>query len=140
MTDSFQLHGQLAKDTIEVARWDLSRVLLMNDSTYPWLILVPERLGLRDFHDLDPADLAAMTGEIVRASKSLVAAFKPDKMNVAALGNQVPQLHIHVIARYKDDPAWPGPVWGVRPAEAYDEAALAERLALLQQSFEAVAS
>jgi diadenosine tetraphosphate (Ap4A) HIT family hydrolase len=139
MVDTFQLNGQLAKDTVEVARWQLSRVLLMNDSTYPWLILVPERPGMRDFHDLAPADLTVMTGEIVRASKALESAFNPDKLNVAALGNQVPQLHIHVIARFTGDPAWPGPVWGVRPAEAYGEAARAERLALLRRSFEAVA-
>jgi diadenosine tetraphosphate (Ap4A) HIT family hydrolase len=139
MNDTFQLHGQLAKDTVEVARWELSRVLLTNDSTYPWLILVPERVGLRDFHHLAPADLPVMTGEILRASKALESAFQPDKMNVAALGNQVPQLHVHVIARFIGDPAWPGPVWGVQPAVAYGEAALAERLALLRRSFEAVA-
>jgi diadenosine tetraphosphate (Ap4A) HIT family hydrolase len=139
MNDTFQLHGQLAKDTVEVARWGLSRVLLTNDSTYPWLILVPERVGLRDFHHLAPADLPVMTHEILRASKALESAFKPDKMNVAALGNQVPQLHVHVIARFTGDPAWPGPVWGVQPAVPYGEAALAERLALLRRSFEAVA-
>ena len=135
MVDTFQLHGQLAKDTVEVARWTLSRVLLVNDSTYPWLILVPERPGLRDFHHLAPADLPVMTGEIVRASKALESAFKPDKLNVAALGNQVPQLHVHVIARFRGDPAWPGPVWGVHPAKPYDDDALAERLALLRKSF-----
>ena len=139
MVDTCQLNGQLAKDTVEVARWALSRVLLVNDSTYPWLILVPERPGLRDFHDLAPADLPVMTGEIVRASKALEHAFEPDKLNVAALGNQVPQLHVHVIARFRGDPAWPGPVWGVHPARAYDDAALAERLALLRRSFGAVA-
>ncbi len=132
MAEDFQLHERLAEDTVEVARWTLSRVLLMNDSHYPWLVLVPQRSGLRDFDDLAEADLPVMTGEILRASRLLKAAFRPDKMNVAALGNQVPQLHLHVIARFTADAAWPGPVWGVRPPEPYTPEALAERLALLR--------
>ena len=134
MTEDFELHERLAADTVELERWPLSRVLLMNDSHYPWLILVPQRPGLRDFDELAEADLPLMTAEILRASRRLKAAFRPDKMNVAALGNQVPQLHIHVIARFMQDPAWPGPVWGVRPAAPYGEQALAERLALLRGS------
>ncbi len=132
MSDDFQLHEKLAADTLEVARWPLSLVLLMNDATYPWLILVPRRDGLRDFHDLADADLPAMTGEIVRASRLLQDSFQPHKINVAALGNQVPQLHVHVIARFTDDAAWPGPVWGVVPAAPYAPAALEERLKLLR--------
>ena len=132
MAEDFQLHERLAEDTVEVARWTLSQVLLMNDSHYPWLVLVPQRSGLRDFDDLAEADLPVMTGEILRASRLLKAAFRPDKMNVAALGNQVPQLHLHVIARFTADAAWPGPVWGVRPPEPYAPDALAERLALLR--------
>ena len=132
MTDDFQLHEKLAADTIEVERWTFSRVLLMNDSHYPWLILVPQRPGLRDFDDLAEADLPVMTEEILRASRLLKTAFRPDKMNVAALGNQVPQLHIHVIARFTKDAAWPGPIWGVQPAKPYTDAELTERLALLR--------
>ncbi len=131
----FELHPQLAADTIEVERWDCCRVLLMNDATYPWLILVPQRTGLRDFHQLATADLSLATAEIVRASRALEQLFQPAKLNVAALGNQVPQLHIHVIARFEDDPAWPKPVWGVTPAVPYDEGALAERLAALRGAF-----
>lgn len=131
----FDLHPQLAADTIEVARWDCCRVLLMNDATYPWLILVPQRPDLRDLHDLAPADLALATAEIVRASQALERLFQPVKINVAALGNMVPQLHIHVIARFEEDPAWPQPVWGVAPAEPYGAGALAERLEALRGAF-----
>jgi len=132
---AFELDPKLAADTAEIERWDLCCVLLMNDANYPWLILVPARVGLRDFHDLAAADLPVMTAEIVRASKTLEALFKPIKLNVAALGNQVPQLHIHVIARRSDDPAWPKPVWGAVPAEAYDDAARAARIAQLREAF-----
>ena len=131
----FQLDQKLAKDTVAVDRWDLCRVLLMEDANYPWLILVPERPGLRDFHDLAPADLPAMSAEIVRASKALQALFDPVKLNVAALGNQVPQLHLHVIARRADDPAWPKPVWGAAPALAYGDDARTERIASLREAF-----
>lgn len=134
MTD-FVLDPTLAKDTVPLEEWALCRVLLMNDARYPWLILVPARPGLRDFHDLAPADLALATGEITRASKALQALYDPVKLNVAALGNLVPQLHIHVIARFKDDAAWPKPVWGVHPAKPYGEAALNERIDDLRGAF-----
>ncbi len=92
----------------------------MNDSQYPWLILVPRYSNLRDLHDLSKVQLAEVMEEVRLVSDILVEEFKAFKINVAALGNMVPQLHIHVIARYEDDPAWPGPVWGVHPAKAYD--------------------
>lgn len=133
MTD-FELHERLAADTIEVEHWALSSVLLMNDSSYPWLVLVPRRPGLRDFHDLAPDDLPAMTAEIVRASRLLQDSFRPIKINVAALGNQVPQLHVHVIARFESDPAWPGPVWGVVPPAPYGPEALEDRLVMLREA------
>ena len=129
MTETFALHPQLAADTVEVARGACCRVLLMNDATYPWLILVPQRSGLRDFHDLAGADMAAAVAEIGAASRALQALYAPDKINVAALGNMVPQLHIHVIARHTNDAACPQPVWGVVPAMPYEAAALAARLA-----------
>src|SRR5690606_17727887 len=121
MTDVFTLDPRLRADTTELARWDLSLVLLMHDANYPWLILVPQRPGLRDIHDLVPPDLLRLSAEIVRASNLLIGLFpeggKPDKMNVAALGNQVSQLHVHVIARFANDPAWPKPVWGAVPPQ-----------------------
>lgn len=115
----FRLHERLAADTVEIACWPLCRVLLMNDRAYPWLILVPERDALKDLHDLAPADHVQAMAEIARASHALVMLYRPIKVNVAALGNVVPQLHIHVIARFAADPAWPKPVWGVRPTEPY---------------------
>ena len=134
----FRLHERLAAETLEVARWPLCRVLLMNDQAYPWLILVPEREGLKDLHDLDLADHGAVMAEIGRAARALQRLFTPDKINVAALGNVVPQLHIHIIARFTTDPAWPRPVWGVRPPEPYEPAAARETLARLADAFAAV--
>lgn len=115
----FELHPRLAADTVEVCRLPLSRVLLMDDARFPWLILVPERTGARELHRLDPADRARLMDEIVRASTALEALFSPDKLNVGALGNLVPQLHVHVVARRVGDAAWPGPVWGSGSREPY---------------------
>ena len=131
----FELHERLAADCHLVDDWPLSRLLLSRDATYPWLILVPRRSGLGNYHDLAEPDLALMTDEIVRASRGLEALFAPDKLNVAALGNLVPQLHVHVVARFRDDPAWPGPIWGAGPPQPYDEDALAGRLGELRRVF-----
>ena len=130
----FQLHPQLAADTVPVANWPLCQVLLIKNANYPWLVLVPARDDLRDFDDLAPDDLQQASAEIVRASRALKTVFTPDKINVGALGNMVPQLHIHVIARFADDPAWPQPVWGVVPALPYSADALESRLTLLRDA------
>ena len=130
----FKLDDRLAADTVEVTRWPLSRVLLMNDATFPWLVLVPERPGLRDLDDLDAADHQTVMAEITRASRALKETCQPDKINVAALGNVVEQLHIHIIARFRHDPAWPKPVWGMVPAQPYDEDALGETLSRLKDA------
>lgn len=121
----FELDPRLAADTVELARWKLCRVLLMNDANYPWLILVPQRPDLRDFDEVAAADRGVLDGEITRACGALRTLFKPHKLNVASLGNAVPQLHIHVIARQTTDAAWPKPVWGVVPAKPYTADALA---------------
>jgi len=134
---SFELHQQLAKDCHVVQDWGLSRVLLAKDANYPWLILVPRRNGLRDFHQLEENDLSDMTGEIVRASRALERLYGPHKMNVAALGNQVPQLHVHIVARFRDDPAWPGPIWGAAPPKYYGPEELKSRLKELADAFAA---
>jgi diadenosine tetraphosphate (Ap4A) HIT family hydrolase len=134
---AFHLDDRLAGDGHRLTRWALSSVLLMDDANYPWLILVPERPGLCEFHDLAPGDLMAMSDEIARASRALQGLFRPDKINVAALGNQIPQFHIHVVARFAGDPAWPGPVWGALPRKPYDAEALAERAAALKAAFAA---
>lgn len=121
---SFELHERLAADTLLVTDLALCRVLLMNDQRFPWLILVPRRPGLRDFDDVAGAEKADFHAEIDLASAVLREATAAEKMNVAALGNMVPQLHVHVIARFAGDAAWPAPVWGVGQAEPYgpDEA------------------
>ncbi|MCR9214558.1 MAG: HIT domain-containing protein [Proteobacteria bacterium] len=123
----FTLHPQLAADTETIATLALSRILLMNDSRYPWLILVPELPDLRDLHDLEDEDYNIVASEIRNVSTRLASHFSADKMNVAALGNMVPQLHIHIIARFASDAAWPKPVWGVGNAESYTPEALSER-------------
>ena len=136
MTEDFVLHERLAADCITLADWPLCRVLLMNDQSYPWLILVPRRPGLKEFHDVSSAERPQLTEEICRASRALQSGFSPDKINVGALGNLVPQLHIHVIARFRADPAWPGPVWGKQPAVPYESGDLQERMAVLHRCIE----
>ncbi|MBX3504618.1 MAG: HIT domain-containing protein [Parvibaculum sp.] len=129
---SFELHERLAADTFLVTDLALCRVLLMNDRRFPWLILVPRRPGLRDFDDVAGAEKADFHAEIDLASAVLREATGAEKMNVAALGNMVPQLHVHVIARFSGDAAWPSPVWGVGQVEPYgadDARSLGERLA-----------
>lgn len=119
----FTLHERLAADTAFVADWGLSRVLLMNDARYPWLILVPRRAGLVELHDLKHAERLVLIEEIARASGALKTLTAAAKINTGALGNMVPQLHIHIVARNPGDAAWPGPVWGQGKAVAYDDAA-----------------
>jgi diadenosine tetraphosphate (Ap4A) HIT family hydrolase len=122
MTAAFSLDSRLAADTVQVADLPLSAVRLMNDATYPWLILVPRREGAVEIVDLDPQDRVQLMEEIATVSGVLRAMTVCDKLNVAALGNMVPQLHVHVIGRFAGDPAWPGPVWGKSPARPYADA------------------
>ena len=117
------LHPQLEGDTSPVGDLPLSRLLLANDANYPWLLLVPRCAGVSEIIDLDEAGQAELTREIALVCRALKAAVPCDKLNVAALGNMVPQLHVHIIARRRGDPAWPKPIWGVVPARAYDPAA-----------------
>lgn len=119
----WSLHPQLFAETAFVCDLPLSRLLAMNDANFPWLILVPRRAGASELLDLG-ADQAALTNEIALVSRALKAATRCDKLNVAAIGNVVPQLHIHIVARTKDDALWPKPVWGSAPPRAYDPAAL----------------
>ena len=132
MADPFVLHPQLANDCLPVVDLNLSIVLLMNDRRFPWLILVPQRPGLRDFHEIVVEDRATLFREIEACSNVLLELPNITKMNVAALGNQVPQLHVHVIGRSTQDVAWPGPVWGVGESQPYPQAecdALIKRMA-----------
>lgn len=118
---SFSLHPQLETDTLPVGELPLCRVLLMNQRHFPWIILVPKRENMRELFDLAAADYALAMEETRRMSLLLADITRADKINVAALGNIVPQLHIHIIARFKNDAAWPNPVWncGVK-TEPYD--------------------
>jgi diadenosine tetraphosphate (Ap4A) HIT family hydrolase len=117
---SFTLHPQLARDTTFVGDLALSRVLLMNNANYPWLILVPRRDGAVEIVDLTDEDQQQLIREIALASTVLKTATQCEKLNVAAIGNVVPQLHLHVVGRRQSDPAWPKPVWGAAPALSYD--------------------
>ena len=128
---TFVLHPQLAADTRPVATLPLCDVRLMDDANHPWLVLVPRVPGARELTDLDAGQRGLLMEEITRCEQLLLDVFQPHKLNVAALGNLVPQLHVHVIARYEDDPAWPAPVWGRVAARPYGPEALAERISRL---------
>ena len=120
MESAWSLHPQLAQDTVPIGDLTLSRVLLANDANYPWLILVPRRPALVEIIDLDENEQVQLLGEIASAAKALKAITECEKLNIAALGNMVAQLHVHVIARRHSDAAWPKPVWGAAPPIAYD--------------------
>jgi diadenosine tetraphosphate (Ap4A) HIT family hydrolase len=129
----YELHPQLAADTHPVAAFPLCDLRLMDDSNYPWLVLVPRAVDARELIDLDGAQRRQLGEEIDMASRLLRDAFNPFKLNVAALGNLVPQLHVHVIARFEHDPAWPAPVWGRVAARPYTPEALVERINTLNE-------
>ena len=123
MSEKFALDPRLAADTFVVGETPLSQVLLMNDARYPWLILVPRRYSATEPFELSEADQAQLWRESMRLGGAMKAHFAANKLNIAALGNQVAQLHVHHIARFHADDAWPGPVWGVGSAVPYSEAA-----------------
>ncbi|PAJ73003.1 HIT family protein [Pseudoalteromonas sp. NBT06-2] len=115
----FELAPELKRDCIELADWPLCKVLLLNDSQYPWFILVPRQNDLKEIVDLSEQEQIVFIKESAMLSKLIQEVFNPDKLNVAAIGNMVPQLHIHHIARFKTDAVWPAPVWGKLPAKPY---------------------
>ena len=119
-SSTWSLHAQLQKDTIDIGDLPLSRVLVIKDANYPWLMLVPRRADTIEIIDLDEVEQGQLMTEINRVGRALKEITKCDKLNVAALGNVVPQLHVHIIARRTSDAAWPRPVWGVMPALAHD--------------------
>ena len=116
---SFSLHPQLAADTIPVGDLSLSRVLLAKDANYPWLILVPKRPDLTEIFDLPEQEQDRLFGEIRQAASALKSVTTCDKLNIAAIGNVVSQLHVHIVARRKTDAAWPRPIWGAVPSITY---------------------
>lgn len=134
----FALHSKLAADTVSLGSSTLCELRLMNDATWPWLLLVPRRPEAREIYQLDEADQIQLLRESSALGQGLMEVFRGDKLNVAALGNMVPQLHLHHIVRFEGDPAWPGPVWGKQPPVPYDDAGLAERLEQLAPVLEAV--
>ncbi len=129
----FTLHPQLQKDCHLVCELPLSLVLLMDDSQYPWLIQVPRVADTTEIIELDEAQQATLWRESALLSRTLQALYQPDKLNLAALGNMVPQLHIHHIARFHNDLAWPGPIWGKVATKPYDQTSLTTRIAELRQ-------
>ena len=128
-----ELHPQLRKDCLLVGRFTLCRLLLMRDANYPWFILVPDRDGVSEIFQLSDEDQVALLRESSRLSAVLAERFHADKLNIAALGNVVPQLHVHHVVRYRGDPAWPAPVWGRVPARPYTAEGLSAVLETLRR-------
>lgn len=120
----FTLHPRLTADCITLGHFPLCRVLLLNDARYPWFILVPQRDAITESYQLSEGDQHQLMKESARFGRAVMDAFGGDKLNIGALGNMVPQLHIHHIVRFKEDPAWPGAVWGHGQAAAYSDSAL----------------
>jgi len=125
MKPTFELHPRLAEDCITLGRFGLCRLLLMNDSHYPWFILVPENPDLTEIYQLSPDERTQLTEESSLLAEALADLYRADKMNIAAIGNLVPQLHIHHIVRYQNDAAWPAPVWGKFDRIPYTEERIA---------------
>ena len=115
----FVLDSRLEADTFKIGESTLNLLLLMNDSRYPWCILVPKQASLREIYELSTNDQSILLTESSLLAKTLLTTFTQEKMNIGALGNVVSQLHIHHVARHQNDPAWPGPVWGHSQAEPY---------------------
>lgn len=130
----FELHPRLAQDSVVIGEFELSLLLLSRDANYPWCILVPKREEVYEIHHLSEEEQLQLIRESCRLSEVMTSVFDADKMNVAALGNVVRQLHVHHIARFTDDPAWPQPIWGKLPAKDYTEADFAERIKRLQNA------
>ena len=136
---NFKLHERLAADSALVGHLPLCQVRLILDANYPWLILVPERADIREMHALTEADQGLLTREIARVSQGLETLTGATKMNVAALGNMVPQLHIHIVARFEGDPAWPGAIWGAVDAKPYAPEAREDRLHNVREALQLTA-
>ena len=130
MTAGFELHSRLAADCIRVGRLPLSLLLLLNDARYPWFILVPQRSGIGEIFQLPESDQCQLWRESANLAHNLMQSFHADKINIGALGNLVPQLHVHHIARFTSDPAWPGPVWGHSAPVPYEKHTISERVGM----------
>lgn len=133
MSSDFVLHPQLEKDSRFVYRLELSDVRIINDANYPWFLLIPRRANLTELHQLNEDEQQLLTNESRLLSQAIEQCFSPDKLNVAAIGNVVSQLHVHHIARYKADIAWPKPVWGFTALLPYEDTQLQARIAALSE-------
>ena len=134
MQPDFALDPRLEADTIPIGDLSLSSVLLLNDARFPWFVLVPRRPGISEITELSQEDAAVLMDEVRIAARVMLELSRPDKVNLGALGNVVPQLHVHVVGRFRSDPAWPGPVWGHGTRTPYPDhaaSALVERAASL---------
>ena len=130
---TFQLHPRLQQDCITIGHFELCRLLMMNDSQYPWFVLVPEKADMSEIYQLTKPDRELLTEESSYLAENLAELYQADKMNIAAIGNMVPQLHIHHIVRYQTDRAWPAPVWGKFDAVPYTEQQITDNLARLRK-------
>lgn len=130
---NFELHPRLEQDTLFIAELTLSRLLLKNDKRFPWLILVPKKIAILEIDELPLVDQNRLLLEITELSKLIKALYKPDKLNIASLGNIVAQLHIHLIARYKNDSTWPSPVWGFEEPIPYPIQESQKMITIIQQ-------
>ncbi|USE39772.1 HIT domain-containing protein [Endozoicomonas sp. SCSIO W0465] len=134
VVSSFELDPRLAGDCVVVGDFPVCRLLLMNDSQYPWFILVPRIQGVEEIYQLDDAAQQQLLVESCYLAEMLQVLFSAEKINVAALGNVVRQLHVHHVVRYSTDPAWPAPVWGRHPTRPYTDEALSEVMQKLKKS------
>jgi diadenosine tetraphosphate (Ap4A) HIT family hydrolase len=132
----FTLHAQLDADSTHIGDLSLCMLLMINDMNYPWFVLVPKREAMREIYQLSSEDRAQLLIESCTLSEVIEKAFRPIKMNVAALGNMVPQLHLHHIARFEEDVAWPNPVWGAVPSKPYDDETRAKIIDAVRRGFE----
>lgn len=130
----FELHPQLASDTVPVGQFQLSLVLLCKDANYPWIILVPKRTGMREIYHLSDEDQMQLIRESSHLCEVMTSIYAPTKMNVASIGNMVPQLHVHHVARFDSDPAWPKAIWGAVSPAVYESSLLEKRLRCLHDS------
>jgi diadenosine tetraphosphate (Ap4A) HIT family hydrolase len=128
------IHPQLLNDCLVLGRFSLCHFLLVNDANYPWFILVPDREDIREIYQLSEQDQKLLLAESSMLSEKLMQIFEGDKFNIAALGNQVPQLHLHHVVRYRSDPAWPGPIWGKVSARPYSDRELDDMMTKLKQA------
>lgn len=137
-SQSFALHPKLEGDTIPLGQSRLCEIRLMNDNHWPWVLLVPRVADIRESYQLPKAQQLRLAEESSLLGEGMMKAFAGDKLNVAALGNMVPQLHLHHIVRFEGDPAWPGPVWGKLTPTPYDDQAIADIKTRLQPTLDAL--